>query len=78
MSASPVCVYGSGGELEVAAVFVALVEEELVLYVLLCGDESRLRQAFVVARDFNLLAVFADFLEVVVVGCEFLEFLFKV
>lgn len=68
----------AAGELEVAAVFVALVEEEFVLDVLLGGDEGGLGQTLVVARYFDLLAVFAYFLKVVVVGSELLEFLFEV
>ena len=52
--------------------------EYFVLEVFLCGDEGGLGELLVVARDFNLLAVFGYFLEVVVERCEFLELLLEV
>lgn len=55
--------------------FLALAEVELVVEILLRGDERGLGKALVVAGDFDLLAVLVDFLEVVVERREFLELL---
>ena len=46
--------------------------------VFLSCDKRRFGKTFVVARDFNLLAVLGHFLEVVVVRSEFLKFLLEV
>ena len=52
---------------EIAAVLVGFVEEEFVLDVLLGGYQRRLRETFIIARDFDLLAVLAHFFKIVVV-----------
>ena len=51
---------------------------EFVLDVFLGGDESRFREFLVVARNFDLFAVFGYFFEVIVERSELLEFLFEV
>ena len=64
--------------LERVAVLVAFAEEQLVVDVLLSSDKGGFWQTLVVAGDFNLFAVFAYFFEGVVVGSEFLKFLFEI
>lgn len=66
-----------GRDESIITVFDRLAEEELMVDVLLCGDEGRFGKTLVVAGDFDLLTVFAYFLKVVVVGGEFLKFLFE-
>lgn len=50
----------------------------LVLHIFLCGDKHRLRQFFVVARDFDLLAVFVHLFGGVGERRKLLEFLLEV
>ena len=48
-----------------------------MVHILLRCDQSGLRQAFVVAGDLDLFAVFVDFLKIVVERGELLELLFE-
>lgn len=74
--------FRSGGEeyglVLTVALFHGVAEEELVVDVLLGGDEGGLGKLLVVAGYFDLLAVLGDFLEVVVERSEFLELFLKV
>lgn len=63
---------------EISLCLVRLAEEELVVDILLCGDERRFGKALVVARNLNLLTVLVHFLKIVVIGSEFLKFLFEI
>ncbi len=66
------------GLIHAGAVFGGVAVVEFAVEILLGGDEGGLGEFLVVAGDFDLLAVFAYLLEVVVERCKLLELLFKI
>ncbi len=63
---------------EIEFLFAGIAEVDFMLHIFLRSDESGLGEFFVITRNFNLLAVFRDFLHVVAQRSKLLKLLFEV
>ena len=64
--------------LKVILFFSRVLIVNLTFFIFLSSDQSRLRKLFIITGDLDLLSVFENFFQVIVIRSKFLKFLFQV